>query len=78
MMFKLAHSFFDLFNDSSFLVTQIMNLFLLAPDIQESILFLPPVEKGKDTLLLKHLQPIALEVDRGRQRELWRLPIVLA
>jgi hypothetical protein len=44
-------------------VSQIMNLLLLAPDIQESILFLEPIEKGRDTLLLKHLQPIALEED---------------
>ena len=40
------------------LVSQIMDLLLLAPDIQESILFLEPIEKGRDTLLLKHLRRI--------------------
>ena len=28
-------------------MTQIMNLLLLAPDIQEAILFLPPVTRGR-------------------------------
>jgi hypothetical protein len=31
-------------------MTQIMNLNHLAPDIQEAILFLPPVTQGRDTL----------------------------
>ena len=40
-------------------VTQIMNLLLLAPDIQEAILFLPRIEKGADILRLKELQIVA-------------------
>lgn len=49
-------------------ITQIMNLLLLAPDIQEAILFLEPVERGRDRLKLADLQKVALEVDWGRQR----------
>ena len=51
-------------------ITQIMNLLLLAPDIQESLLFLPPVERGRDSIKLSQLQKVALEVDWVRQREL--------
>lgn len=53
-------------------VTQIMNLNLLAPDIQEAILFLPRVESGKDRLVLRNLQGICLTADWGRQRRMWR------
>ena len=52
-------------------ITQIMNLLLLAPDIQEEILFLPKTVAGHDPIKLKHLQPVALEMDCGRQRERW-------
>ena len=52
-------------------ITQIMNLLLLAPDIQEAILFLPKTAQGHDPIKLKHLQPICLEMDWGRQRERW-------
>lgn len=52
-------------------ITQIMNLLLLAPDIQEAILFLPKTTQGHDPIKLKHLQPICLEMDWGRQRERW-------
>ena len=52
-------------------ITQIMNLLLLAPDIQEAILFLPKTVSGHDPIKLKHLQPVALERDWGRQRERW-------
>ena len=45
-----------------------MNLLLLAPDIQEAILFLPKTTSGHDPIKLKHLQPICLEMDWGRQR----------
>jgi hypothetical protein len=33
-------------------ITQIMNLLLLAPDIQEALLFLPPTVQGRDPLHL--------------------------
>jgi hypothetical protein len=52
-------------------ITQIMNLLLLAPDIQEEILFLPKTTKRHDRMKLKHLQAVALERDWGRQREQW-------
>ncbi|MDB5308818.1 MAG: hypothetical protein JWO38_3020 [Gemmataceae bacterium] len=53
-------------------VTQIMNLLLLAPAIQEELLFLPRVECGREPLVLRDLQPIAATADWVRQRRLWR------
>lgn len=53
-------------------VTQIMNLLMLAPDIQEAILFLPRVERGRDPILLRQLQPIALVPDWRKQRQAWK------
>jgi hypothetical protein len=53
-------------------ITEIMNLRLLAPDIQEAILSLPRVERGRDPILLRHLQSIALVLDWRKQRQLWR------
>jgi hypothetical protein len=52
-------------------VSQIMNLTLLAPDIQESLLFLSPIEKGRDRIILRNLQPIAMTLDWRKQRKLW-------
>jgi hypothetical protein len=52
-------------------VTQVMNLLLLAPDLQEQLLFLPPVEFGRDRIVLRDLQPIAGEPDWRCQRRLW-------
>jgi len=48
-------------------VTQIMNLLMLAPDIQEQILFWPRVEKGEDPIVLRELQTIAAVVDWNKQ-----------
>jgi hypothetical protein len=53
-------------------VSQIMNLVLLAPDIQEEILFLPRTVHGRDPIRLHHLQPIALTLDWHKQRAQWR------
>jgi len=53
-------------------VTQIMNLRLLAPDIQEEILYLPPIESGKDALTEKRVRPIAVTPDWRKQRRMWR------
>ena len=36
-----------------------MNLLMLAPEIQEEILFLPRVEEGRDEVCLRDLQPVA-------------------
>ena len=52
-------------------ITQIMNLLLLAPEIQEALLFLPRIEAGSDPILLRDLQPIALTADWRKQRVLW-------
>jgi hypothetical protein len=50
-------------------LTQIMNLILLAPDIQEALLFLPLADVR--SVWLAQLQPIAAIHDWRRQRELW-------
>ena len=52
-------------------MTQIMNLLMLAPDIQEAILFLPRVERGHDPIHLGQLQLIALVPDWRKQRRMW-------
>ena len=49
-------------------VTQIMNLRLLATDIQQEILSLPHIQKGRDVIALRHLQEIALEPDWRKHR----------
>jgi hypothetical protein len=53
-------------------ITQIMNLLMLAPDIQEEILFLPRVEVGSDPIHLRQLQSVAAVPDWRTQRRLWR------
>jgi hypothetical protein len=53
-------------------VSQIMNLLNLAPDLQESILFLPRTECGRDPIILQQLQPIASILDWRKQRVLWQ------
>ena len=53
-------------------VTQILNLRLLAPDIQEALLFLPRTERGRDPIHLGELQRLALVVDWKEQRKLWQ------
>ncbi|MGH2271887.1 hypothetical protein ACQ9LF_08815 [Anaerohalosphaeraceae bacterium U12dextr] len=52
-------------------VTQIMNLLLLAPDIQEQILFLPPIARGHDPISERHLRPIVAKCDWSGQRAQW-------
>jgi hypothetical protein len=52
-------------------ITQIMNLLVLAPDIQEQILFLPALDRGRDPIHLKRLQRVALVLDWTRQRPQW-------
>ena len=53
-------------------VTQVMNLLCLAPDIQEAILFLPPVESGRDPIRELQLRPITIVPDWRKQRRMWR------
>jgi hypothetical protein len=52
-------------------VSQILNLLNLAPDIQEALLFLPPTAAGRDPVILRDLQPIALTPDWAKQRKIW-------
>ncbi len=52
-------------------LTQIMNLLCLAPDIQEAILFLPLVERGRDAVTERELRPIAALADWRKQRREW-------
>jgi hypothetical protein len=53
-------------------VTQIMNLRLLAPDIQEELITLDRVIKGRDALSLRQFQTIALDNDWKSQRKQWK------
>ena len=53
-------------------VTQIMNLRLLAPDLQEQLLNVPRIEQGRDALCLRMFQTIALEPSWKNQREQWK------
>src|SRR5262249_27575800 len=53
-------------------ITQIANLLALAPSIQEQLLFLPSVARGRDPIHLRQLQPIARLRDWRRQRRAWR------
>jgi hypothetical protein len=50
-------------------ISQIMSLVLLAPDIQEELLFL----RGRAPILLCHLWPIAANPDWASQRRQWRV-----
>jgi len=52
-------------------ITQILNLRMLAPDVQEAILFLPHTQHGPDPITERDLRPIAAEVDWRKQREMW-------
>ena len=53
-------------------VTQIMNLLMLAPDIQEEILFLPPVVDGRDPVKEWQVRAIAAKPRWEEQRRRWR------
>src|SRR5438309_6286363 len=53
-------------------VSQILSLVNLAPDIQEAILFLPRIQRGRDPVILSEVIPIAMELDWKRQRRAWR------
>ena len=49
-------------------VTQIMNLRLLAPEIQDCLLSLPRIMTGKDRVSLRSLQWVALQPEWQEQR----------
>ncbi len=52
-------------------MTQITNLLNLAPDIQEAVLFLPAVERGKDPITEHELRSIVTIADWKKQRQMW-------
>jgi predicted XRE-type DNA-binding protein len=52
-------------------VSQIMDLNFLAPDIQEEVLFLPEITKGRDPWQERRLRKISYELEWSRQREMW-------
>ncbi|MBX3376889.1 MAG: hypothetical protein KF678_07790 [Phycisphaeraceae bacterium] len=53
-------------------MTQIMNLLHLAPDIQEEVLFLPPVEEGRDPIHEHMLRDVTRSLDWRKQRRAWK------
>ena len=53
-------------------VTQILNLLLLAPEIQEAILDLPLVTAGQDQVSERWLRPIVAEPNWRKQISIWR------
>jgi len=53
-------------------VTQIMNLLLLAPDIQEDLLFLPAVSTGPDPITERDLRPVVAQIGWPQQRLVWQ------
>lgn len=53
-------------------VTQIMNLRLLAPDIQEALLSLPRTTKGRDPIQYRHILPLTQEPEWSNQRRMWQ------
>jgi hypothetical protein len=53
-------------------MTQIMNLLHLAPDIQEDLLFLPPVTEGRAQIHEGMLRPLSAEACWATQRGAWR------
>ena len=52
-------------------ITQIMNLSLLAPDIQEELLHLPPSAGGRDPIRDRMIRPITNVPDWRKQRRMW-------
>ncbi|QDU28839.1 hypothetical protein ETAA8_39440 [Anatilimnocola aggregata] len=53
-------------------LTQIMNLLCLAPDLQEELLLLPAVGRGRAPLAEKLLRPIAATPCWRKQRRMWK------
>jgi hypothetical protein len=53
-------------------ITQVMNLCILAPDIQEQILHMEARPRGRGAILLSHLQSLAAIPDWSKQRRRWR------
>lgn len=54
-------------------MTQIMNLLHLAPDIQEEILFMAPVQEGRDPVTERDLRWVVSELSWSIQLERWHV-----
>ena len=54
-------------------ITQIMNLLHLAPDLQEALLFLPRVERGRDKITERDMRRVHAVSDWREQRIHWRV-----
>jgi hypothetical protein len=54
-------------------MTQIMSLLMLAPDIQEQILFLPRGEQGRERITERQLRAITAVADWEEQRRFWAI-----
>lgn len=52
-------------------ISQIMSLLNLAPDIQEAVLFLPRVERGREPVKMRQLLSIAARPSWIEQRNNW-------
>ncbi|MBL0869348.1 MAG: hypothetical protein IBJ18_02090 [Phycisphaerales bacterium] len=52
--------------------SQIADLGLLAPDVQEEVLFLEKPPRGREPITERHLRRIVREPDWQRQRQMWR------
>ena len=53
-------------------ITQIMNLLLLAPDIQERLIDMPLDELGHGTVCERQVRKLARMIDWSEQRQIWR------
>ena len=53
-------------------ITQIMNLRLLAPDIQEDLLFLSRTDATRDPLKYADVRSLTVEPDWAEQMSIWR------
>ncbi len=52
-------------------LTQILNLLCLASDIQEALLFLPNIQRGRDNLTEQQLRPVELPGEGHKSCCLW-------
>jgi hypothetical protein len=52
-------------------ITQIMNLLLLAPDLQEELLFLPAAESGRDRVPFRAMRAVCATPVWTEQRTRW-------
>ena len=48
-----------------------MDLLLLAPEIQEEVLFLPEARMGRDAITLKQMRAVCAAADWETQGQLW-------